>query len=158
MEGTCRGHLVQPPAQTGPPSSRLSRTTSRWLLKISKGGDSTTTLENLFDHPHSTEVLPDVHMEFLVFWFVSLVLVLGTTEKSLGPSSLNSQVFISIAKIPPSLFSRLDGPNSLSLSSQETLQYLHHLCRTLSITSRSLLYWGDQRWIQHSKHGFTSAD
>jgi len=42
------GHLVQSPCQSRVTYSRLHRTFSRWVLNISRGGDSTTSLGSLF--------------------------------------------------------------------------------------------------------------
>jgi len=48
MEGTSVGHLVQPPCRSRVTYSRLHRTASRWVLNISREGDSTTSLGSLF--------------------------------------------------------------------------------------------------------------
>ena len=47
-EGTSRYHLVQPPCWSRVTYSRLHRTLSRRVLNISREGDSTTSLGNLF--------------------------------------------------------------------------------------------------------------
>ena len=106
-EGTSGAHLVQPPHPSRATQSQLPRTMPRGLLSISKDGDSTTSLGNLC-HPQSKKMFPDVQKEPPVFqvvptapgpgtehhWkepgsilFAPLVLSLGTTEKSLAPSS-----------------------------------------------------------------------
>jgi len=41
-------HLVQPPCRSRVTYSRLHRTVSRWVLSISREGDSTTSLGSLF--------------------------------------------------------------------------------------------------------------
>jgi len=48
LEGTSVGHLVQPPRRSRVTYSRLHRTLSRWVLSISREGDSTTSLGSLF--------------------------------------------------------------------------------------------------------------
>lgn len=47
MEGTSGSHLVQSPCSRKTTQSRLPSTMSRWLFKISKEGDSVTSLGNL---------------------------------------------------------------------------------------------------------------
>jgi len=44
---TSVGHPVQPPCPSRVTQSRLHRTASRWVLNISREGDSTTSLETL---------------------------------------------------------------------------------------------------------------
>jgi len=79
----CRSRVTQ---------SRLHRTLSRWVLNISREGDSTAPLGNLFQ----CSVTLRVKKFFLGFRWnfpgfslcpFSLVLLLGTTGKSLAPSS-----------------------------------------------------------------------
>ena len=48
LKGTSVGHLVQPPCRSRVTYSRLHRTLSRQVLNISREGDSTTSLGNLF--------------------------------------------------------------------------------------------------------------
>jgi len=48
FEGTSVGHLVQPPYQSRVTYSRLHRTLSGRVLNISREGDSTTPVGNLF--------------------------------------------------------------------------------------------------------------
>ena len=92
LEGTSVGHLVQPSCRSRVTYSRLHRTLSRQGLNISREGDSTTSLGNLLQY----SVTLRVKKFFLMFRrnFLSLslcplplVLSLGTTEKSLAPSS-----------------------------------------------------------------------
>ena len=47
MEGTSVGHLGQPSCQSMVTQSRLHRTLSRWVLNISREGDSTASLGSL---------------------------------------------------------------------------------------------------------------
>jgi len=48
LEGTSVGHLVQPPCRSKVTYSRLHRTLSRWVLNMSREGDSTSSLGSLF--------------------------------------------------------------------------------------------------------------
>jgi len=48
LEGISVDHLVQPPSQSRVTQSRLHRTASRQVLNISREGDYTTSLGNLF--------------------------------------------------------------------------------------------------------------
>ena len=87
LEGTSVGHLVQPPCQ-----SRLHRTLSRQVLNISRE-ESTTSLGNLFQCSITLRGKKFFLMfrgNFLCFSLcpLSLLLLLGTTEKSLAPSSI----------------------------------------------------------------------
>ena len=93
LEGTSGGHLVQPPCSCRDTWSRLLRTMFRQLLNISKDGDRTTSLGNLCQ----SSITLTVKRGFLMFrWSLlcfnlcplPLGLSLGTTEKSLAPSSL----------------------------------------------------------------------
>jgi len=72
--------------------SRLHRTLSRWVLNISREGDSTTSLGSLFQG----SITLRGKLFFLMFSWnflcfslcpLPLVLSLGTAEKSLAPSS-----------------------------------------------------------------------
>jgi len=47
LEGTSMGHPVQPPCRSRVTQSRLHRTASRWVLNISREGDSATSLGSL---------------------------------------------------------------------------------------------------------------
>jgi len=120
--------MLQAPEQRFPcraTCSWLPGTMSRWLLSISKVGDSTTSLGNLCQ----CSVTFTVKKHFLTFRGNLLCfslspspLVLGTTEKSLDLSSSHPplQVFINIDEMPLSLhFSRLQRTSSLSLHSCE---------------------------------------
>jgi len=92
LEGTSGDHLVQPLCQSRFTQSRLHRTMSRQVLSISREGDSTNPLGSLFQ----CSVTLKVKKFFLMFSWnllcfslcpLPLVLLLGTTEKSLAPSS-----------------------------------------------------------------------
>jgi len=92
LEGTSVGHPVQPPCRSRVIYSRLHRTLSRWVLNISREGDSTTSLGNLFQCSITLRVKKFFLMfrrNFLCFGLcpLPLVLSLGTTENSLAPSS-----------------------------------------------------------------------
>ena len=64
LEWTSVDHWVQPPCQSRVTQSRLHRTTSRWVLNISREGESTAPGPGLH-HPQREEVLPHVQMELL---------------------------------------------------------------------------------------------
>jgi len=85
-------HPVQPPCRSRVTQSRLHRTAARWVLNISREGDSTASLGSL----GQGSVTLTGKKFFLVFSWnflcfslcpLLLVLSLGTTEKSLAPSS-----------------------------------------------------------------------
>jgi len=84
------GHLVQTPCQSRVTYSRLHRILSRWVLNISREGDSTISLGSL---GQGSVTLREKKF-FLMFRRnllclslcpLPLVLSLGTTEKSLAP-------------------------------------------------------------------------
>ena len=94
LEGTCGGHLVQPPCSSRATYSWRPRTVPKWLLNISKDGDSTASLGSLCQ----CLVPPTVRKCFLMFrenlpCFSSYpkpnLLPLDTTEESLAPSPLH---------------------------------------------------------------------
>jgi len=92
LEGTSVGHLVQPPCRSRVTYSRLHRILSRWVLNISREGDSTTYLGSLFQCSvtlRGKKFFLMFRRNFLCFNLcpLPLVLSLGTTEKSLAPSS-----------------------------------------------------------------------
>jgi len=92
LEGTSVGHLVQPPCRSRVTYNRLHRTLSRQVLNISRKGDSTTSLGSLFQCSvtlRGKKFFLMFRQNFLCFSLcpLSLVLSLGTTEKSLAPSS-----------------------------------------------------------------------
>ena len=92
LEGTSVGHLVQPPCRSRGTCSRLHRTLSRQVLNISREGDSTTSLGSLFQCSVTLrwkKFFLIFRRNFLCFRLcpLPLVLPLGTTEKSLVPSS-----------------------------------------------------------------------
>ena len=80
-----------------------------WILKISKGRDSTTSPGNL------CKVFPDIKLEFCRFnlSMPPLALTLATTEKSLAlSSSCPPFSYLLDVQIPMSpFFFRLNGPN-----------------------------------------------
>jgi len=92
LEGTSVSHLGQPPCRSRVTYSRLHRTTFRRLLNISREGDSTTSLGSLCQCSvtlRGKKFFLMFRWNFLCFSLcpLPLVLSLGTTEKSLAPSS-----------------------------------------------------------------------
>jgi len=92
LEGTSVDHLVQPPCQSRVTYSRLHRTLSRRVLNISREGDSTTSPGSLCQGSvtlRGKKFFLIFRRKFLCLNFcpLPLVLSLGTTEKSLAPSS-----------------------------------------------------------------------
>ena len=127
--------LVQPPWRNRVTQSRLHRTSSSWVLNISRERDSTTSLGSLFQCSVSLKV----KKFFLMYrWNFScfslcplpLVLSLSTTEKSLAPSSWHLKIFISIYKIPsqPSLFQAKQAQIPQPFLVGQMLLSLHHAC------------------------------
>ena len=95
---------------------------------------------------------------------ISLLPSLGTTGKSLAPSSLQPpfRPFYTLIRSPLSLlFTRLNSPSLLSLSSEERCSSASDifmaLCWTLSRTCISLLYRAAQNRTQCPRCGITSA-
>ena len=94
LEGTSGGHPVQTPCRSRVTQSRLHRTLSRQVLNISREGDSTTSLGSLCQGSvtlRGKKFFLRFRRNFLCFSLcpLPLVLSLGTTEKSLAPSSLH---------------------------------------------------------------------
>ena len=125
LEETSVDHLVQPPCQSRVTYSRLHRTLSRQVLNISREEESTPSLGSLFQCSvtlRGKKFFLMFRRNFLCFSLCSLPLVLslGTTEKSLAPSSWHPPFRYLEAFIRSSLslfFFRLNKPSSLSLSS-----------------------------------------
>ena len=161
LEGSSEGHLVQLPCSSRVTFSRLARTTTRWLLNISRDGDSTTTLAKLCQCSVTLTVKS-------VSWCSE-----GTSRVSVCACCLWSwhwaplkRPWLPILCTLPSGFyvSRSDPPPEPSLlqaKQWEVLQSLHHLVallQTLSTMSTSLLNQGAQDWKEHSRCGLTSAE
>lgn len=141
----------------------------RKVLSISREVDSRTSLGSLFH----CFLIPKVKF-FLIFRWTHLclslfplhfVLSVVTTEKSLAPLSwhLPWKHLCALLRSPLSfLFSRLDKPSSLSLSSQKrfssALPMFIALHWTLSSNSLSFLNWGAQNWVRYSRHGLIRAE
>jgi len=92
LEGTSVGHPVQPPCPSMVTHSRLHRTLSRRVLNISREGESTASLGSLGQGSITLRVKKFFLMfrwSFLCFslCLLPLVVLLGTTGKSLAPSS-----------------------------------------------------------------------
>ena len=92
LGGTSVGHLVQPPCWSRVTYSRLHKTLSKQVLNTSRVGDSANSLGSLFQCSVTLRVKKFFLMfrrNFIFFSLcpLSLVLSLGTTEKSLAPSS-----------------------------------------------------------------------
>ena len=86
------GSSIQPSCRSRVTYSRLHRTLSRRVLNISREGDSTTSLSSLFQCSvtlRGKKFFLISSWNFLCFSLcpLPLVLSLGTTEKSLAPSS-----------------------------------------------------------------------
>ena len=73
LEGTSVGHLVQHPRRSRVTYSRLQRTLSRWVLNISREGDSTTSLGSLCQ----CSVTLRVKKFFLMFFLILSAAGLG---------------------------------------------------------------------------------
>lgn len=131
---------------------------------MSKVEDFSTSLGNLFQ---CSATLTLKKMCFLVFWRnllclslcpSSLVLSSGTTEKTGSIFFMPSlQVFIYIDKITPELSLLQAGQSQPSwpFLIEQMVQFLHHLCDTLSSVPMSL--WGARNWTQHSGCSLTST-
>jgi len=92
LEETSVGHLVQTSCQSRVTHSRLHRTASRRVWNISREGDFTASLGSLFQGSvtlRAKKFFLMFRQKFLCFSLcpLPLVLSLGTTEKSLAPSS-----------------------------------------------------------------------
>ena len=136
LEGTSGGHLVQAPCSSRATWSRLPRTTSRWLLSISKDGNSTTPLGNLCQCSATLAGKKCFLMfrgNLLCFSLcpLPLVLALGTAEKSLAWLSLSSPSSVYRHRWDPpepSLLQAEQSQLSHSFLTCEVLQSLHHPC------------------------------
>jgi len=116
LEGTSVGHLVQPPCRSRVTQSRLYRTASRWVLNISREGDSTTSLGSLGQGSialRGKKFFLMFRRNFLCFSLCPLPLVLSLkVPLSLGKSkylSKNNQLclyFDSERLLRPSICSR----------------------------------------------------
>ena len=163
-----KGHLEiifsNLPSQAGSPIEGCSgpRSGNFWYLQG-------WTLHNLpgqfvpvLSHPHSKNVSWCAEGTSCVS--LCLVLSLGMTGKSLARSSLHPpfRFLRTLIKSFLILFSRLNSPSSLSLSSYQRCSSPFVLFLdfhwTLCSISMSLLYWWDQNRTQHSSCGLTRAE
>jgi len=156
-------HLVQPHFQSSVTYSRLHRTLSRWVLNISREGESTSSLGSLFQGSvtlRGKKFFLMFKWNFLCFSLCPFPLVLLLAPlKRVWPHPLDihpSDIYKHILG-PLSAFSRLNKPSSLSLSSSPLI-ILVALCWTLSSSSSSFLNWGAQNWTEYSRWGLTRAD
>jgi len=134
LERTSESQLVQAPCSSRTTYSQLPRTVSRWLLNISKEGDSTASLGNLCQCSVTAKkcfLMFRGNLLCLSLCPLPLVLSLGATEKSLALSSLHPPfryLYTLLRHTPPSLlFSRLNSPSSHYFLAGAMLQSLHHL-------------------------------
>lgn len=95
LEETSGDDLVQPACSIIPSAPHLQHIAQyhfqmhRKILNLSREGDSATSLGNLFQFSVSLTVFPHTEMELPVFQFVPVAscAIIGTTKKSLAPSS-----------------------------------------------------------------------
>ena len=92
LEGTSVGHPAQPSRRSRVTYSRPQRTLSRWVLNISREGDSTTSLGSLGQGSvtlRGKKFFLIFRQNFLCFSLcpLPLILLLCTTEMNLAPSS-----------------------------------------------------------------------
>lgn len=150
------------------PYSRLHRKASVWVLNISRGEDSTTSLGILFQ----SSITPTIKKFFqmLVWNFLCssfrpllLVLLLCISKKSLAPSICLLPVFgyLYYQILSQSSLPQADRPGLLSLSSYG--RFSRHLIIFMvlhwfpSRRSLSVLNWGNLNWTLQSKCGLTRA-
>lgn len=148
--------LVQPPWTSRANYSWFLRVVSRWLLNISMGRNPTTSLYNLCQCLVTLKVNTDTNRTSVCLGLCSfpLVLPLGTTEESLALSALHPPLRYLYTLIR---FSRLSGPISPSLSSEERCSGLFitfvTLCWTSSTVCPCLSCTGEPMdWTQHSRN------
>jgi len=162
MERISGGHLVQPPIQVGPPRAVCSRQLPGgfWWLRGRSYNFYSSALS-----PAPVKKCFLIFMQSLLHSSLCplpLVLALGTTEKSLVPSSLHSP-FRQMLKRSPWAFSS-PGWTVPTLSSSP-----HRRCAPLSQScswpSNGLLsvcsyikHWGAQNWTQYSRCVLTNAE
>jgi len=89
LEGTSRGHLVQTPSllkqdHLGPVVQDRDQMVQGWRLH-----HLSRKLVPVLGHPHSETMFPDIQKVCDCLCSLPLVLLVGTTEKSLDPSSLH---------------------------------------------------------------------
>jgi len=128
LEGTFKGHLVQPPASMSRDifnQTRLLRALSNLTLNVSRDGESTTSLGNLCQCFIALSVknfflVSNLNLPSFSLKPLPLVLSLHALVKSPSPAFLQApfKYWKAAIRSPQSpLFSRLNSPSSLSLSS-----------------------------------------
>lgn len=130
----------------------------RPILGGSKDGESMISLETCTRvcHPHGEEAFPDALKEPPVFLFVPRACCPTTGHHGEDPGCLFAPSLQTLM-FPPSLFfSRLNSPNSLSVSSWEKCS--SSASQPFVGLSPCLSSWGAPTGIQYSGCGLTSAE
>lgn len=143
---------------------------SRWLLKLFKDGNSTSSLDNLCLYSGTLTVkrwLLMFKQNFLCFSlcpFVSGALTGHDWKETLSLLFAPSlELFVYTKKIPTTLFFfQLSSPSSLSLPSYDAcldlLTIFVTLCWTHSRSFTSLVYWKAQHWTKLSRWGLSRTE
>lgn len=153
------------PCSSGTTYSRLPRTTSRWFLRFSKVGDCTASLGNLCQLSVAQAVKKGFSLCSDGRSCVSFCThCLSSWHWSpLKRAWLHPPFTYWLIRFPLSLlFCRLKSSSSQSFLLGEVIftspRRKESLHRTLSNMAMSLLYWGAQNWMQHSRFGLTHPE